>query len=223
MKKTLTAILAIILTCSAMTLAGCGDTNDVGDETTAGDVTTAENENSGAADDETTAGDNGGESSEAGSALELYTKIWDAFGADNQFACGGGDADHMVEGPGVYMINDDNAESFKYLLHVNDELYGMLDSEAATLQHMMNTNTYCSAIVKLKDSSKASEFAEAYKTEIQAQHWMCGFPDKVVVISTGDYIVMAYGHEGNITNLIAACSAVDAQSSVLVDAPAMVE
>ena len=52
---------------------------------------------------------------------------------------------------------------------------------------------------------------------------MCGFPDKVVVISVGDYVVMAYGLEVNIDNLVAACSAVEAQSTVLVDAPAMVE
>ena len=52
---------------------------------------------------------------------------------------------------------------------------------------------------------------------------MCGFPDKVVVISVGNYVVMAYGLEDNIDNLAAACSAVEAQSTVLVDAPAVAE
>ena len=88
---------------------------------------------------------------------------------------------------------------------------------------MMNTNTFSSAVAKLKDPSKAAEFAEAYKTEIQGQHWMCGFPDKVVVISVGDYVVMAYGAEDIIDTLIKACSEVEAQSSVLIDAPAVLD
>ena len=99
----------------------------------------------------------------------------------------------------------------------------MLEDDVATLQHMMNTNTFSSAVARLKDPAKASEFAEAYKTAIQGQHWMCGFPDKVVVISVGNYVVMAYGLEDNIDNLAAACSAVEAQSTVLVDAPAVAE
>ena len=49
---------------------------------------------------------------------------------------------------------------------------------------------------------------------------MCGFPDKVVVISVGDYVVMAYGLEDNINNLVAACSAVEESATVLIDAPA---
>ncbi len=157
------------------------------------------------------------------SAIAFYTQVWAAFGEDNKFPCSGGDAEHSTEGPGQFMLTEDNADSFKQLILVTDELYDMLVDDAATLLHMMNTNTFCSAVAKLGDPAKASEFAEKYKTAVQGQRWMCGFPDKVVVISVGDYVVMAYGLEDNIDNLIAACSAVEQQAKVLVDASAMVE
>lgn len=155
------------------------------------------------------------------SAVDFYTKVWDAFGEENKFSSVGGDAEHSTEGPGQFMLTEDNADSFKQLLLVTDELYDMLENDVATLQHMMNTNTFSSAVAKLKDSAKSSEFAEGYRDSIQEQRWMCGFPDKVVVISVGDYVVMAYGLEENIDNLVAACSAVETQSKVLVDAPAV--
>lgn len=157
------------------------------------------------------------------SAVAFYTEVWAAFGEEQKFPCAGGDMEHSTEGPGQFLLTEDNADSFKQLLHVTDELYDMLEDDAATLQHMMNTNTFSSAVVRLKDPAKASGFAEAYKTSVQGQQWMCGFPDKVVVISVGDYVVMAYGLEENINNLVAACSEVEPQSTVLVDAPAMVE
>ena len=154
------------------------------------------------------------------SAVDFYTKVWNAFGADNQVPAAGGDAENEAEGPAKFAMTAENKETFEYLLHVTDELYEMLDDDAATLQHLMNTNTFSSAVAKLKDPSKAAEFAEAYKTAIQSQQWMCGFPDKVVVISVGDYIVMAYGLEDLIDALVDACASVEAQSKVLVNAPA---
>lgn len=199
MKKTLSIVLALMMVLAMLVFAGCSKEENNGGENS--DVSTPTIE----------------------SAVDFYTEVWAAFGSDKQFACAGGDADHMAEAPAQFAINDTNADTFKYLLHVTDELYAMLDDDAATLQHMMNTNTFSSAVVRLKDPTLASEFAESYKTEIQAQQWMCGFPDKVVVISVGDYVVMAYGQEDNINNLVAACTAVEAQSTVLVDAPAFVE
>ncbi|MCI8371569.1 MAG: hypothetical protein HFI75_04075 [Lachnospiraceae bacterium] len=204
MKKTISILLVMIMCFSTLVITGCSNaknsTNDTSNTDDANESkTTIE------------------------SALAFYTEVWAAFGEDNKFSCAGGDMDHIAEGPGQFLLTEDNANSFKELIHVTDELYDMLENDAATLQHMMNTNTFSSAVVKLKDPTKASEFAEAYKTAIQGQQWMCGFPDKVVVISVGDYVVMAYGLEVNIDNLVAACSAVEAQSTVLVDAPAMVE
>lgn len=157
------------------------------------------------------------------SAEELYTQIWDTLGEDRQFPAAGGDAEHEAEAPAKFALTKENKETFEYLLHVTDELYDMLDDDAATLQHMMNTNTFSSAAAKLKDPSTAEKFAEAYKTAVQGQQWMCGFPDKVVVISVDDYVIMAYGYEDIINDLVDACSVVAPGARVLVDAPAVLD
>ncbi len=214
MKKLLSLMMAMLLLVSALTLTGCtakDDNSGNGDTTQAPESTNAP---------ETT------QEPEAPaylSATELYEAIWAAYGEDNKFACAGGDADHSAEAPATFALTDENKETFQYLLHVTDELYDMLDDDVATLQHMMNTNTFSSAVAKLKDASQAADFAEAYKTAIQSQQWMCGFPDKVTVIQMGDYVVMAYGSEDNINNLMAACAAVDADANVLMEAPAVLD
>lgn len=205
MKKIITFLFAMIMSFAILPSAGCAavkdGTNDSGNTNDTGQ--------SGAPAIE--------------SAIAFYTEVWDAFGEDNKFPCVGGDVGHSTDGPGQFQLTEDNADSFKQMLLVTDELYDMLEDDVATLQHMMNTNTFSSAVAKLKEPAKVSEFAEKYKTVIQGQRWMCGFPDKVVVISVGGYVVIAYGHEANIDNLAAACSAVEAQSIVLVDAPVMLE
>lgn len=194
MKKTISILLVVIMSISMLAFAGCGKNDSNNNETV-----------------------------KIESAISFYNKVWAEFGDDNKFAAVGGDVENSTsDAPGAYSLStEDNIANFKYYLHVTDELYDMLDTDIATLQHMMNLNSFSSAVAKLKDPTKASEFAEGYKTAIQNQQWMCGFPDKVVVISVGDYVVMAYGLEQNINALVAACSAVEAQSQVLVDAPAV--
>lgn len=226
MKKNL---LALLLALSLLTLAGCSNTNtedttDTNDTTVTDtqvpdDGANMDGEETTPAEDAPTTDDTAAYSS----AVELYTLIWDNYGEDNKFAVGGGDMDNMAEAPALYRLTDENKESFQYLLHVSEDQYAMLEDDVATLQHMMNTNTFCSAVAKLKEPDKAADFAESYKTTVQAQQWMCGFPDTVVVISMGDYVVMAYGMDDNITNLITACQAVDAGATVLVQAPATVD
>ncbi len=205
MKKIISILLVMIMSFAVAVFTGCSNREDGTDDT----GSTGDTSQSAAPDIE--------------SAVAFYTEVWAAFSEEQKFPCAGGDMEHSTEGPGQFLLTEDNADSFKQLLHVTDELYDMLEDDAATLQHMMNTNTFSSAVVRLKDPAKASEFAEAYKISVQGQQWMCGFPDKVVVISVGDYVVMAYGLEENIDNLVAACSVVEPQSTVLVDAPAMVE
>lgn len=193
MKKTISILLIAVMSISMLVFAGCGKSDNSSDDTV-----------------------------KIESAISFYNKVWDAYGDDNKFAAVGGDVENSTsDAPGAYSLTtEDNIANFKYYLHVTDELYDMLDADVATLQHMMNLNSFSSAVAKLKDPTKASEFADGYKAAIQSQQWMCGFPDKVVVISVGDYVVMAYGLEENINNLVSACTAVEAQAKLLVDAPA---
>ena len=76
---------------------------------------------------------------------------------------------------------------------MDENLTGKLTGDAATLIHMMNTNTFCSAVMELKNAGEASSFAEVYKEIVQGNHWMCGFPDTLVVLSLGNFVLTAYG------------------------------
>ena len=123
-----------------------------------------------------------------------------------------------MEGPGLFDI-EKNAEMFQSLILVDETLLGMLENDAATLLHMMNTNTFCSAAAALKDPAAAAEFAESYKTLVQNNQWMCGFPETVIVVSVGIYVVTAYGKDAQIQTFKDKLLALEPQATVLVEAP----
>lgn len=149
------------------------------------------------------------------SALALLESVYR--GMREEFPAAGGDEAHDTEGPGSFDIST-YGESFQYQLLLDDELLGMVKPQAATLLHMMNTNTFCSAAVQLEDAAKADDFAQHYKTIVQSNHWMCGFPDTVVVLSLGDYVLTAYGADDLIQSF--KDSAVALGAALLVEAPA---
>lgn len=214
MKKTISLILAITMTFAVLTLAACKTDNGGGTSTAAPDGTKAP------ATDATTPAETEPPKPAIESAAAFYTQVWNSLTDDQKFPAAGGDLDHSADSPAKFNFTAETTETFKWWLHVTDELMAMIDqSDVATLMHMMNTNTFCSAMVKLNDPSKASEYAEAYKTAIQAQHWMCGFPDKVIVISVGDYVITAYGNETITDNVKNACLAAASDAKLLVDAP----
>ena len=216
MKKITSIILAIIMTFAVLALAACNNTGN-GDSTT-----TATPAGTTAPEAPKTDATTPAEKPAIESAAAFYTQVWGTLTDDQKFPAAGGDIDHTVDGPAKFNFTTENVETFKWWLHVTDELLAQIDqNDVATLMHMMNTNTFCSAMAKLTDSSKAAEFAEAYKTAIQDQRWMCGFPDTVIVISVGDYVIMAYGNADIIENVKTACLAADSSAKLLIEAPAL--
>lgn len=216
MKKITSIILAIIMTFAVLALVACNNTGN-GDSTT-----TATPAGTTAPEAPKTDATTSAEKPAIESAAAFYTKVWGALTDDQKFPASGGDIDHTADGPAKFNFTAENAETFKWWLHVTDELLAQIDqNDVATLIHMMNTNTFCSAMAKLTDSSKAAEFAEAYKTAIQDQRWMCGFPDTVIVISVDDYVIMAYGNADIIENVKTACLAADSSAKLLIEAPAL--
>ena len=94
---------------------------------------------------------------------------------------------------------------------------------AASLVHMMNLNTFTCGAFHVSDAGNVSTVAADIRSAVQGKQWMCGFPDKVVVISVADYVMMAYGAEECVDDLVEACSEVAPDSTVLVDAPAVLD
>lgn len=121
------------------------------------------------------------------SAVELLTKVWKTFPEDAQFPCGGGDEAHMsMEGPAAY----EDKEGMKNVLNVPESLHAQI-TEAASMMHMMNANTFTGAAYKVTGDKAA--FTATLKTGIASTQWMCGFPEQLLIATVGDYVVAVYG------------------------------
>ena len=153
-----------------------------------------------------------------GSALDALYAVWETIPEDDRFPAAGGDeARDAMDGPGSFDVNA-YGETFQYQILVDDELMGKLTGDAATLIHMMNTNTFCSAAMRVAEGTDVAAFAEHYKEIVQANHWMCGFPETMVVLNLGDIVFTAYGHDDLIQLFKSGAQSLGA--TLLVEAPA---
>lgn len=154
-------------------------------------------------------------STQYATALDLLTAI--ASGMTEEFPAAGGDEAHDTEGAGAYDMGA-YGESFQYQILVDQALMDMVKPQAATLMHMMNTNTFCSAVMELQDGKDAETFAKDYQTLVQSNHWMCGFPDTMLVLRQGSFLITAYGADDLIQDFKNSALALGAE--LLVEAPA---
>lgn len=137
----------------------------------------------------------GGEGPDIPDALTLMNTIWDSYGEDEKFPAMGGDfsEENMTDGaPGNYGIED--ASMLDYSLGLPEASASMIDG-AASLIHMMNANTFTGAAFHVSSADNVSAVADALKDNIMQRQWMCGFPDKLIVLTVGDYVISAFGNE----------------------------
>ena len=168
MKKFLAILLAGIL---GLSLVACGQQNDSKTE----DSKQEESK------------------SEIADALALLQAVWGSYTEDETFAAIGGD---MTEGnlkenaPGRYGLQDEAEMNRQLGL---PEGWTAKLQDAASLMHMLNVNTFTCGAYHLQDAADAEALAAALKTNIMQRQWMCGFPDKLVVITVDDYVVSCFG------------------------------
>lgn len=187
MKKIIALLLAAVMLTLTISLVSCGGTKDPES------------------------------SSKYKNSLELFNKIWGTYTDEEKFPAGGGDEDHNSdEGPGAFDI-EKNKESIKAFTHITDDLLATVKNDAANLIHMMNTNTFSSAIFHLKDAKTAESFAKDYNSAIMGTRWMCGFPERVLVISVDEYVIVAFGFAELTDTFKAKCLAVDTSAKLLID------
>ena len=58
---------------------------------------------------------------------------------------------------------------------------------------MMNLNTFTAGSFKTKSTGDADKLAAAMKKSIENRKWVCGFPEKMAVITIDKYVVSVYG------------------------------
>lgn len=127
------------------------------------------------------------------SAVALMEKVWDSYTDDEKFPAGGGDfsEENMRDNaPGKYSLEDKAALDSTFGL--TEEAAALVD-DAASLMHMMNANTFTGAAFHVSKADDVAALVSALKDNILSRQWVCGFPDKLVIITVGDYVVSAFG------------------------------
>ena len=127
------------------------------------------------------------------SPLNLLSTVWKSYSEDDKFPASGGDYSEenaKDDAPGNFGLSD--SAVLESTLAVPEASADLL-KKAASLTHMMNLNTFTAGAFQLKDSKNADKFAKAMKESIENRHWVCGFPDKFVIIKVNGYVVSAFG------------------------------
>ena len=126
-------------------------------------------------------------------ALTILNAIWNTYSDEEKFPAAGGDSEHAVDGaPGSFDVS--NADSLSYQLTFPADDASLIDS-AASLVHMMNMNTFTCGAFHVADANNVARLADDLRTTIQAKRWMCGFPDKLVIVTVGQSVLSVYGNE----------------------------
>jgi len=129
----------------------------------------------------------------ADDALTILNAIWNTYSDEEKFPAAGGDSEHAVDGaPGSF--DTSNADNLSYMLTFPADDASLIDS-AASLVHMMNLNTFTCGAFHVADANNVAKLADDLRTTIQAKHWMCGFPDKLVIVTVGQSVFSVYGNE----------------------------
>lgn len=192
MKKILALLLAAVM---VLSLAACTDKGSEGGATSP----------------------SGAQTNQPKSALEILEKVWSKYSTDEKFPATGGSEKHMKEDkPGKFDVSD--AEALDFELGFPKAQASEID-DAASLMHMLNENNFSCGVYHVKDSGNAEALAGKIKENILARQWLCGFPEKLVILTVGDYIVSVFG-AGELTDtFVAKLSAEYSSAKQLFDVP----
>lgn len=122
----------------------------------------------------------------------ILTSIWDLYGENERFAVYGGTVEHAVnDAPGDLDLGNTEELTSKYLLP-----QAQIDnvSDGASLVHMMNNNIFTAAVFRLTSGAEGQTFAKAWRDAIHQNRWICGQPEKLLMLSIDEsHILMAFG------------------------------
>ena len=123
---------------------------------------------------------------------ELINTAWALFSEDEKFPVVGGDfsSEEVVEGAAPFSL--ENPDELDRLTGFPASEIDKIDS-AASMIHMMNTNTFSTGAFHIAEGTDAEALCQSIRDNVTSRRWMCGFPDKVIVAEVGDYIVCAFG------------------------------
>ena len=200
----------LLLTMSlVLLLAACGGKEDAGtpDEPDDAPAQEQENEDTQKTDEENAAGEQPDEQEQpdaakpeeqpaatpeqpkedkpasSGDPLSILSTVWNTYSEDEMFA--------STE-PMSMDVGDTDTLVYQLTFPADDA--ALIDSAAALL-HMMNMNTFTCGAYHAADAKDVTKLAGDLRDAIQGKQWMCGFPDKLVIVTMDNYVLGMYGDE----------------------------
>ena len=153
------------------------------------------------------------ETGDAAATLQALQNIWAAYGEEEKFPIMGGNPEAgLMDAPGSYDMA--YAENLGYNLVIPAEQLTNV-TEAATMIHMMNANTFTCGTVKLADGVDAAAFAQAVRDALQGNQWICGFPETLVIADLGGIVLIAFGVNDAMTPFMANLTEAYADAQIL--------
>ena len=152
------------------------------------------------------------------SALDVLNAVFDTYADNEKFAIMGGDTGNLTQdAPGAFDVG--KTEELQYTLGLPEANAADID-DAASMVHMMNGNTFTGAAYRLKEGVDVNTFADSVKEGILNTQWMCGFPDKLIIINVdGRYVITAYGEAGIMDTFKANALSALSGAEVIVEEP----
>ena len=136
-------------------------------------------------------------------ATEILTNAWTEYNnsvsEDYKFSVGGGNLENfelvVMDGPGKCDTSlTDAKETLSMSFCIPTEAVDMTD-DAANMMNMMMANNFSAAAYHVADKANVEKVVAGIKEATLSNRWMCGMPDKLIVVTVnGDYVVSAFGN-----------------------------
>lgn len=124
-------------------------------------------------------------------SLELLNTVLGGYDEADLFPVAGGDSANInFEGPGKFDAT--NTEELDVTLGFPTSHADKID-DAASMMNAMMANNFTAGVFRVTDEANIETVASDLKDNILARQWMCGMPEKMVVISVGNYVISAFG------------------------------
>ena len=118
-------------------------------------------------------------------------------------------------GPGKLDITDVDTLAY-YTLFPADSADKL--NSASVFFNMMNMNNGTFAAFELKDAADADALATALQGNITGNMWMCGFPERYLIVKIDNYLVSAFGNADSVNSFKDAITATYEGAVVVHDA-----
>ena len=103
-----------------------------------------------------------------------------------------------VSGPGSLSLED--VDNLGYYTLFPAESVAKINS-AACFFNMMNMNNGTIAAFEVKDAADVTALADTMKEKITTNMWMCGFPEKYLIVNVNGTLISAFGNSDIINAL----------------------